>query len=125
MTKLIYEGYLKWLQECEDEGIRQFKEEIDKDSAMWIEKYEASKRDWEVEVAAWGKYLSSFASCRLLIDESQTKNTLLVHIPRHLLLTLQTHQAVPSLHQNPRISGPLNPRDDSFGLRRCVIYFGS
>lgn len=53
VTKLIYEGYLKWLQDCEDEGIRQFKEEIDKDSAMWIEKYETSKRDWEVEVAAW------------------------------------------------------------------------
>lgn len=91
MTKLIYEGYLKWLQDCEDEGIRQFKEEIDKDSAMWIEKYETSRRDWEVEVAAWGKYPPSFMTLKLLssgINVSQMKNTLLAHISHHLLLTL-------------------------------------
>lgn len=68
-----------------------------------------------------------WAVCLLtqVIDVPQTKNTLLVHISHHLLLTLQTHQAVPNLHQNPRISVPLSPRDDLFGLQRCVIFFGS
>lgn len=30
---------------------------------MWIEKYEISKWDWEVEVVVWGKYFLFFVSC--------------------------------------------------------------
>ncbi|ODN84959.1 hypothetical protein L202_00803 [Cryptococcus amylolentus CBS 6039] len=52
-VKLAYHDYLQWMQDCEDEGLRQFRSIVDKDSNEWIEKYEASRAEWEQEVAGW------------------------------------------------------------------------
>ncbi|WVQ77528.1 hypothetical protein IAR50_007214 [Cryptococcus sp. DSM 104548] len=51
--RLTYHDYLKWMQDCEDEGLRQFRGIVDQDAKEWIEKYETGRLEWEQEVAAW------------------------------------------------------------------------
>ncbi|WWD20419.1 hypothetical protein CI109_104895 [Kwoniella shandongensis] len=53
VTKLCYLGYFQWMQDCEEEGLRQFRQMIAKDEKEVIEKHEASHKAWEEEVKEW------------------------------------------------------------------------
>ncbi|KAK8849787.1 hypothetical protein IAR55_005123 [Kwoniella newhampshirensis] len=53
VTKLCFLGYLQWMQDCEEEGLRQFRQMVDKDRDDVLEKYEASHKVWEEEVKQW------------------------------------------------------------------------
>ncbi|WVR07923.1 hypothetical protein IAU60_004966 [Kwoniella sp. DSM 27419] len=53
VTKLCFHGYWQWLQDCEEEGINQLKEMVDKDKDEVLAKYNEAHKLWESEVQSW------------------------------------------------------------------------
>ncbi|WVF68361.1 hypothetical protein IAT40_003126 [Kwoniella sp. CBS 6097] len=53
VTKLCYTGYWIWLQDCEEEGIEQFKDMVNQEKDDILAKYEEAHKAWEVEVKEW------------------------------------------------------------------------
>ncbi|OCF39684.1 hypothetical protein I317_06539 [Kwoniella heveanensis CBS 569] len=65
VTKLCYPGYWLWLQECEEEGIRQFKEMVEQQKDEILAKYEEAHKAWEIDVEEWGEYDRQIATPKL------------------------------------------------------------